>query len=87
MTGRMGTANPLRFSTKFTDEETGLVYYGYRHYSPSLGRWINRDPIEEQGGLNLYAFCANNGIENADPWGAMWAPFPLNYASSTISVE
>jgi len=29
---------------------------GYRFYNPELGRWINRDPIEEEGGLNLYGF-------------------------------
>jgi RHS repeat-associated protein len=33
------------FSTKYTDAETGLCYYGYRYYSPELGRWPNRDPL------------------------------------------
>ena len=42
-----------RFSTKYYDAEAGLYYYGYRYYSPSLGRWISRDPIEEEGGVNL----------------------------------
>ena len=41
------TANPFRFSTKYFDAETGLYYYGYRYYSPNLGRWISRDPIGE----------------------------------------
>ena len=58
-----------RFSTKYLDAETGLYYYGYRFYSPELMRWINRDPIEEQGGANLYAFCENNAIKNADSYG------------------
>jgi len=49
--------------------ETGLVYYGHRFYSPSLGRFINRDPIEEQGGLNLYGFCGNNSINSWDVLG------------------
>jgi RHS repeat-associated protein len=35
-------------------------YYGYRYYSPQTGRWINRDPIEEAGGLNLYGFVGND---------------------------
>ncbi len=43
------------FSTKYRDSETGLNYCGYRYYSSGLGRWMGRDPIEEQGGLNLYA--------------------------------
>ena len=51
-----------RFSTKCLDAETGLYYYGYRFYVLSLMRWLNRDPIEESGGLNLYGFCRNNAI-------------------------
>ena len=56
---RLADAFPHRFSTKYFDTETGLYYYGYRYYSPSLMRWINRDPIEEDGGLNLYSSCNN----------------------------
>ena len=58
-----------RFSTKYFDVETELYYYGYRFYSPYLMRWLNRDPIEENGGLNLYGFCGNNGISNIDVLG------------------
>lgn len=68
-TGPAATSNPFRFSTKYTDDETRLLYYGYRYYSPSLGRWLSRDPIGEQGGLNLLTFCANGPINNADPRG------------------
>ncbi|MCX8156482.1 MAG: hypothetical protein N3J91_08560 [Verrucomicrobiae bacterium] len=53
------TFNPL-FSTKPLDWETGLYYYGYRYYNPSTGRWPSRDPIAENGGLNLYGFVYNN---------------------------
>ena len=52
----------FRYSTKYLDPESGLYYYGYRFYTPVLARWLTRDPIEEQGGLNLYAFCGNNGV-------------------------
>ena len=51
--------NPYRFSTKPMDDETGLVYYGYRYYSPALGKWISRDPIGEWGGHHLMAFVDN----------------------------
>ena len=51
--------NPFRFSSEYYDSELDLVYYNFRHYSPSLGRFLSRDPIEEQGGLNLYAFVRN----------------------------
>ena len=49
--------------------KTGLYYYGRRFYSPSLMRWINRDPIEEEGGLNLYGFCGNSAVSFYDALG------------------
>ncbi len=60
---------PFRFSTKRYDESLGLFYYGYRFYSPALGRWINRDPLGEAGGINLYGFVGNNPISFVDPYG------------------
>jgi RHS repeat-associated protein len=73
----MANENPFRFSTKYYDTETDLYYYGYRYYSTSLGRWINRDPIEEEGGLNLYAFVGNNAIDSIDATG-LWKQDPSN---------
>ena len=57
--GDMARENKFRFSCEYTDDELGLVYYNYRHLNPADGRWINRDPIQEQGGWNLYAFIRN----------------------------
>jgi hypothetical protein len=37
-----------------------MYYYLYRFYDPNLQRWINRDPIEERGGINLYTFVRNS---------------------------
>jgi len=67
--------NPFRFSTKFADVQSGLIYYGNRFYSPTLGRFLNRDPIEEAGGINLYGFVNNdpaNGYDvlGYDDWGS-----------------
>lgn len=59
LTGTLAKANPVRWSTKVTDDEGGLVYYGYRYYNPSMGRWLSRDPIGERGGLNRYGFVNN----------------------------
>jgi RHS repeat-associated protein len=64
--------NPFRFSTKYTESETGLLYYGYRWYSPVLGRWLNRDTLGEMGGINLYLFALNNPITNIDIKG-LWS--------------
>jgi RHS repeat-associated protein len=65
----MSKSNPLRFSTKFMDDETELVYYGRRYYNPSTGRWLSRDSAGEKGGLNLYAFTRNSPVNAIDPWG------------------
>ena len=65
-TGSMAEKNPFRFSTKFADKGTGLIYYGMRYYNPTTGRWISRDPIGEQGGLNLYGFVGNDPIGGFD---------------------
>ena len=56
----------VRYSTKYIDSEADLYYYGYRFYSPVLRRWLTRDPIEERGGLNLYAFCGNDAVGRFD---------------------
>nr|MBO6294524.1 hypothetical protein [Schwartzia sp. (in: firmicutes)] len=50
-------------------------YYGYRYYSPSLGRWISRDTIEEEGGINLYAFLENNPVNKLDCLGMIFVNF------------
>ena len=60
--GAYAANNPFRFSSEYFDDETGLVYYNYRYYSPELGRWINRDPIGERGGVNLYIMVDNSPI-------------------------
>lgn len=67
--GSYAASNPWRFSTKYTDIETGEVNYGLRVYLPGLGRFANRDPIAERGGLNLYAFVGNNGVNRWDYLG------------------
>ena len=61
--------NPFRFSTKYQDEETGFLYYGYRYYNALTGRWLSRDPLEEEGGLNLYGFNKNDAIRFTDYLG------------------
>ena len=59
-TGPMAKVNPFRFSTKYQDDETDFLYYGYRYYNASTGRWPSRDPIGEKGGLDLYCFVNNS---------------------------
>jgi RHS repeat-associated protein len=65
----MAKANPLRFSTKYQDDETDLIYYGYRHYNASIGRWLNRDLIGESAGPNLYCLVGNDVPNKIDALG------------------
>ena len=67
--GLMADSFAHRFSTKYFDSETGLYYYGYRYYKPPIMRWLNCDPIEEEGGLNLYAMCRNHPLWAVDTNG------------------
>jgi len=60
-----------RFSTKPFDAETSLVMYQLRPYASGLGRFLSRDPVQEEGGINLYGICANNGVNKADPFGLL----------------
>jgi uncharacterized protein RhaS with RHS repeats len=46
-----------------------LAHTAQAHYDPNIGRWISRDPIEEEGGSNLYAFVQNDPANNWDILG------------------
>jgi RHS repeat-associated protein len=54
------------FHAEFLDNDSGLYNYGYRYYNLQLGRWPSRDPIGEEGGVNLYGFVRNDGVNGTD---------------------
>jgi RHS repeat-associated protein len=54
--------NTIMWNTRRLDVVSGYYLYKYRHYDPALGRWPSRDPIEENGGVNLYAFVGNDPL-------------------------
>jgi RHS repeat-associated protein len=88
--GQLATANPFRFSTKYTEtdaatggNETGLLYYGFRYYNPSTGRWPSRDPIGERGGNNLYGMVGNDTINWADVLGMRPCKWTIRAAHGT----
>ena len=68
-TGDIASRFVFRFSSEYSDTETGLVYYNYRYYSPELGRWLSRDPIGESSGVNFYEFIFNDSINLVDLLG------------------
>jgi len=51
---------------------SGLFLTLFRAYDSSSGRWLNRDPIGEAGGINLYQFVGNNPINLYDSFGLAW---------------
>jgi RHS repeat-associated protein len=52
--------------------KSGLVLTWYRAYDPDTGRWLSRDPIAEDGGLNLYGYVGNDPTARIDPDGRWW---------------
>lgn len=67
--GTLALTNPFRFSTKYWDADTKLSYYGYRYYSPGMGRWASRDPIGELGEMNVYSMIENSTVNDVDVIG------------------
>ena len=62
---------------------SGLDATYYRFYDANLARWINRDPISEMGGINLYAYAQNNPLSLVDPFGNASSLFP--YGTNAIA--
>jgi len=79
-TGDMADVFHFRFSTKYWDEETRSYYYGERYYSPGLGRFLSRDPIGTDGGLNEYGFVHNDPVNKLDYLGKETITVPKCHA-------
>jgi len=78
------TYNPFRFSSEYADETLGLVYYNYRHYDPVMGRWMQRDPIFDKGGVNIYSMVGNAPYIRSDVLGLGWSGI-LSPSGGTLS--
>jgi RHS repeat-associated protein len=92
--GSYATVNPWRFSTKQFDDRWGVYYYGLRFYSPALGRWISRDPIEVMKGQNLQRFVGNSPVCATDPFGLYtlllppwWSENKIQQVENTFSAQ
>jgi len=62
---------------QYYDQETGLHYNYFRYYNPQTGRYITPDPIGLEGGINLFAYVANNPVNWVDPEGLNGTAVPL----------
>ncbi len=61
------------FTGLYYHQPTGLILAPYREYSSNLDRWLSRDPLGEDGGINLYGYVGNNPVYWVDPTGLFWA--------------
>ena len=62
---------PVRFPGQYADGESSLYYNYFRDYDPSLGRYVESDPIGLGGGLNTYRYADMSPLRNVDPLGLM----------------
>jgi RHS repeat-associated protein len=61
--------NPFQYTGRELDSETGLYYMRARYYDPSAGRFLSEDPSDFNGGINFYAYVANDPVNWNDPLG------------------
>ena len=78
--------NPFQFQTKYYDKETGFSDYGYRYYDPIDGRWVNRDPIGINGGINTYNFVSNNPANGFSGGGSYTSGMSQNVGQWGVNV-
>jgi len=73
--GKRSYLQPLRLPGQYEDAETGLYYNDHRYYDPQRGQYLTPDPLGLLGGLNSYAYAANNPLKNIDPSGLILFAF------------
>jgi RHS repeat-associated protein len=61
----------FQYTGIYAHSTSGLQLAVFRAYDPNTGRWINRDPIQEAGGLNLYEYCSDDPVDQTDTIGLL----------------
>ena len=81
LTPKIGMAPDYRYAGLYYHEQSELYLAAYRAYAPEVGRWINRDPIGEDGGINLFGYVNGDPVNKTDPfglYGSLGTMFNLN---------
>jgi RHS repeat-associated protein len=73
VTSTGSVSQPLTYTGREYDSETGMYFYRARYYDPKVGRFVTKDPIGFGGGdYNIYAYVNNSPINRGDPMGLGW---------------
>jgi RHS repeat-associated protein len=77
-------SNRYRFTGREFDEETGLYHYRARAYSPTMGRFLQRDPLEYKDSMNLFQYALNSPNNFIDPSGRSIILLPWAFETAVI---
>jgi len=70
LTASTGTlTNPVRYTGREFDTETGLHFYRARYYDPNAGRFVSEDPIQFMSGIDFYTYVSNSPQNFTDALG------------------
>ena len=75
LTAQSGSSvSEMSYAGLFYDANSGLYLANYRAYDPQSARWVSKDPIRENGGLNVYSYVGGNPLSLVDPLGLAGGP-------------
>jgi RHS repeat-associated protein len=79
----------LRYPGQYADAESGLYYNYFRHYDPSIGRYMQRDPVGLAAGPNPYAYVSGNPTDLIDPFGlcTLQVGLTVNFQFGPVNIQ